>query len=93
MGNHGWWLCHIRFKIKKERFDNTLKKALNIPNNLKKRIIKKIIIIWKDKGEKLLRKNSVDKIAKNWKIYNNNKKQENKKDKLKKIISKLILKK
>ena len=80
-------------KIKKERFDNTLKKALNIPNNLKKRIIKKIIIIWKDKGEKLLRKNSVDKIAKNWKIYNNNKKQENKKDKLKKIISKLILKK
>ena len=80
-------------KIKKEGFDNTLKKALKIPDSLKRRILKKIIINWKDKTDKLAKKRSVEKIAKNWKIYLNNKKQKNKKELLKKILSNIILKK
>ena len=47
--------------MKKEGFDNTLKKVLKIPDSLKRRILKKIIINWKDKADKLAKKRSVEK--------------------------------
>ena len=45
----------------------------------------------RDKSDKLSKIRSVDKIIKNWKIYSKNKKENNKKDMLKKILSHLIL--
>ena len=80
-------------KIKKRGVDNVLKKAIGIPEVFKKRILKKALLNLKDKTEKLAKKRSVEKIRKNWKIYLNNKKQKNKQEILKKILSNLILKK
>ena len=80
-------------KIEKEAFDNVLKKIIKIPDSFKKRIIKKTILIFKDKANKLGKKRSVEKIFKNWKIFKNNQKDKNKKDLLKKILTHLILKK
>ena len=80
-------------KIKKRAFDNVLRKAITIPDNLKKRIIRKFIIILKDKTDKLGKKRGAEKIIKNWKIYLNNKKQKNRKKILRSVLEHLILRK
>ena len=76
-------------KIKKTAFDNKLKSALNIPDSLKTRILKKIIIIWKENADKIARNHGADKIIKNWRIYNLKKKKENRDQILKDIFIKL----
>ena len=80
-------------KIKKKGFNEVLKKAIKVPDLLKRRIIKKALSKWKNQAEKLGKKRSIEIITKNWEIYSNNKKQKNKKEILKKILSKIILKK
>jgi hypothetical protein len=79
-------------KIKKRGFDNVLRKAIKIPDSLKKRILKKYLSILKDKADKLGKKRSAEIIGKNWKIYLNNKKQKNKEELLKRLLSNLISK-
>ena len=76
-------------KIKKTAIDNKLKSALNIPDSLKTRILKKIIIIWKENADKIARNHGADKIIKNWRIYNLKKKKENRDQILKDIFIKL----
>ena len=80
-------------KIKKRAFDNVLRKAITIPDTLRKRIIKKFISILKDKTDKLGKKRGAEKIIKNWKIYLNRKKQKNKKKILRKVLAHLIKRK
>ena len=76
-------------KIKKTAFDNKLKSALNIPDSLKKRILKKIIIIWKENADKIVKNNGANKIIKNWRIYYLKKTIENRDQILKDIFIKL----
>ena len=64
-------------KIRKTAFDNKLKSALEIPDSLKKRIIKKVITIWNEKADKIKRNRGADLIIKNWRIYNLQKKKDN----------------
>ena len=76
-------------KIKKQAFDNTLKKALEVQPIFKNRIIKNSLLKLKDKTDKLAKKRAVEKINKNWKIYLKNKKEKNKAGLLKDILTKL----
>ena len=76
-------------KIRQTAFDNKLTRALNIPDSLKTRIIKKFILIWKDKADKVGRKHGAEKIIKNWRIYNLKKKKQNRDQILKDIFIKL----
>ena len=80
-------------KIKQRAVDNVLGKALQIPDTLRLRILKKFIHILKDKTDKLAKKRGADTIIKNWKIFLNNKKQKNKQEILRKILLGLVLKK
>ena len=64
-------------KIKKTAFDNKLRSTLEIPDSFKKRILKKIIIIIKENSDKIALNDGVDKIIKNWRIYNLEKRKEN----------------
>ena len=72
--------------------DNVLIKALQVPDEFKKRILRKSLKILKDKTDKLAKKHCADIIIKNWRIHSNNKKQENKKGSLEKILGNIILK-
>ena len=76
-------------KIKKIVFDNKLKSALEIPDSFKKRILKKLIIIWKENADKITRNNGADKIIKNLRIYNLKKRKEKSELILKVIFTKL----
>ena len=51
-------------KIKQRAVDNVLGKALQIPDTLRLRILKKFIHILKDKTDKLAKKRGADKIGK-----------------------------
>ena len=79
--------------IRNRAFDNVLRKAITIPDALKKRILKKSLSTLKDKTDKLAKKRSAEKIGKNWRIYLNNKKNKNREKLLKRLLSKLIKKK
>ena len=79
-------------KIKNERKDNTLKNVINNNEIFKKRILKKWLDTWKEKADKLGKKRAVEMINKNWKLYLNNKREKNKGQLLKKILSGIILK-
>ena len=80
-------------KIKQRETDNVLTKAIKIPDILRRRIIKKYIIIFKDNTDKLGKKRAVETIIKNWRIHKNNQRQQNKKEILEKILLSLVLKK
>ena len=86
-------LKNVFDRIKKTGSDNVLRKALDIQNDLKKRIIKKTLLNFKDKTNQLAKFRAVQKIIKNWKIYLNNNQEKNKIVLLKSIIRKLIEKK
>ena len=79
--------------IKKRETDNVLTKVVKIPDILRKRIIKKYIFIMKDNTDKVAKKRAVETLIKNWKIHLNNKRQQNKKEILEKILLGLVLKK
>ena len=79
-------------RIKKERKDNVLKDLLNLQDNFKSRLLKKWFDTWREKADKLGRKRAVEMIYKNWKIYLFNKREKNKGDILKKLLSGIILK-
>ena len=81
------------YNIKQTSFDNVLKKVVKIPDALRIRIIKKFLTIMKDKTDKLAKKRSVETIIKNWKIYLQNKRQQNKTEILTKILYTLVVKK
>ena len=76
-------------KIKKTAFDNKLKSALDIPDSFKKRILRKVILIWKENADKITKNKGADKIIKNWRIYNLKKKKENREEILKDIFANL----
>ena len=69
-----------------------LKKLIKIPDAFKKRILRKYLITLRDKTDKLAKKRSADTIIKNWRIYINKKKQQNKRGSLEKILGQVILK-
>ena len=73
-------------KIKQRAFDNILSNALNISDNLRNRILRKNLNIWKENADKLAKKRAAEK----WKIYL---KQKNKSQILRKILHNLVLQK
>ena len=79
-------------RIKNERKDNILKNVINNNDNFRTRILKKCLDTWKEKADKLGKKRAVEMINKNWKIYLINKREKNKGQLLKKILSGIILK-
>ena len=76
-------------KIKKIAFDNKLKSALEIHDSFKQRILKKLIIIWKENADKISRNNGADKIIKYWRIYNLKNRKEKREQSLNDIFTKL----
>ena len=76
-------------KIRKTAFDNKLKSALEIPDSLKSRILKKAILTWKENADKLARNRGANTIIRNWRIYNLKLKKENRDEILKDIFTKL----
>ena len=75
-------------KIKNTAFDNKLRGALEIPDNLRKRILKKIITVWKENSDKTARKHGAETIIKNWKIYIRRKKKDNRDQIMRELIRK-----
>ena len=80
-------------KIKTRAFNNKLKNVLKIPDQFKKRILKRVILKWNEHANKIGAKHSAEMLQKNMRIYLNKKKQENKKNILKHLLLKLIEKK
>ncbi len=76
-------------KIKKTAFDNKLKNALKVPDTFRKRILKKIIIIWKENTDKVARNQAANTIINNWRKYNLKIKKENRDEILRDIFIKL----
>ena len=77
-------------KIKQNAFNNKLKNALDVQDNFRERIIRKVIETWREKANKLARNSSVNIIIKNWRIYSKQKKQENREQILKNILLNLF---
>ena len=77
-------------KIKQTAFNNKLKSAINIQDNLKERILKKILDIWHEKANKLSRKLGAEIIIKNYRLYASLKKKENREQILKNILLNLL---
>jgi len=77
-------------KIKQNAFNNKLKNALDVQDNFRERIIRKVIETWKEKANKLARNSSVNIIIKNWRIYSKQKKKENREQILKNILLNLF---
>ena len=82
--------CLINFK--QQRKADILKNILDIKNNFKLRILKNCLDNWRDKSDKLVRKRAIEMICKNWKIFLQNKREKNKGELLKKILSGIFLK-
>ena len=80
-------------KIRQTAFNNKLKNALDVQDNFKERILRKVIDLWKQKANKLARNSSVNIIIKNWRIYSQLKRKENREDLLKNILINLLNKK
>jgi len=79
-------------KIKNTAFDNKLRGALEIPDNLRKRILKKIITVWKENSDKTARRHGAETIIKNWKIYIRRKKKDNRDQIMRELIIKIFTK-
>ena len=77
-------------KIKQTAFNNKLRNAINVQDNFKERIIKRIINIWKEKANKLSKKSAAEIIIKNWRLYSKQKRKENRETILKNILFKLL---
>jgi len=77
-------------KIKQTAFNNKLKSAINIQDNLKERILKKILDTWHEKANKLSRKLGAEIIIKNYRLYASLKKKENREQILKNILLNLL---
>ena len=77
-------------KIKQNAFNNKLKNALDVQDNFRERIIRKVIETWREKANKLARNSSVNIIIKNWRIYSKQKKKENREQILKNILLNLF---
>ena len=77
-------------RIKDNVKDNLLNKILIISNNLRNRILTKIISTWKNITDKKPRKQAAERIQKNYKNYINKKKKIKEKKELKNILKRLI---
>ena len=86
-------LKKIFSKIKSRAFNNKLKSALKIPKQFHNRILRRIILKWKEKANKISSKQSAETLQKNMRLYLNKKKQDNRKSVLKHLLLKLIQKK
>ena len=82
-------LKDIFSKIKSRAFNNKLKSALYIPGEFHSRILKKVILKWKENADKVSSKRGAELLQKNIRIHLHKKKQENKKNILKHILLKL----
>ena len=80
-------------KIKSRAFNNKLKSALKVPERFHKRILRRVLLKWNENANKLGNKFGAEMLQKNMRIYLNKKKQENKKNILKRLLLKLIEKK
>ena len=86
-------LKDIFFKIKKRAFNNKLKKTLKIPRKFINRVLKRVLLKWKENANKIASKHSAEMLQKNMRLHLYKKKQENKKNILKLLLLKLIEKK
>ena len=86
-------LKDIFFKIKKRAFNNKLKKTLKIPRKFRNRVLKRVLLKWKENANKIASKHSAEMLQKNMRLHLYKKKQENKKNILKHLLLKLIEKK
>ena len=82
-------LKEIFSKIKSRAFNNKLRSALSIPGDFHDRILKKVVLKWKENAGKLSSKRGAELLQKNIRIFLYKKKQENKKNILKHILLKL----
>ena len=82
-------LKDIFSKIKYRAFNNKLKSALNVPDEFHSRILKKVILKWKENASKITSKHGAEMLQKNVRIYLHKKKLENRKNILKHILLKL----
>ena len=76
--------------IKNTAFNNKLKSAINIQDNLKERILKKYLDIWREKADKLRKNYGVNIIIKNMRLYAKKKRKENREQILKNILLNLL---
>ena len=83
-------LKDIFFKIKKRAFNNKLKKTLKIPRKFRNRVLKRVLLKWKENANKIASKHSAEMLQKNMRLHLYKKKQENKKNILKHLLLKLI---
>ena len=67
-------------------FDNKLINNIDIRDNLKERILKKILDLWKVKADKLGKKYAAEIIIKNWRLYAKEKKKESREQILKNLL-------
>ena len=86
-------LKDIFSKIKNRAFNNKLKKVLKIPCKFKNRILKRVLLKWRENANKIASKHSAEMLQKNMRLHLFKKKQENKKNILKHLLLKLIEKK
>ena len=77
-------------KIKEDGKRNVLSNVVNNNEIFKSRLLKKWLETWREKTNKLGKKRAVEMINKNWRIYYNNKREKNKGQILKKILSGII---
>ena len=82
-------LKDIFSKIKSRAFNNKLKSALSVPDEFRSRILKKIVLKWKENAGKVTSKRGAELLQRNIRILLHKKKQENKKNILKHILLKL----
>ena len=82
-------LKEIFSKIKTRAFNNKLRSVLSIPGDFHDRILKKVVLKWKENAGKLSSKRGAELLQKNIRIFLYKKKQENKKNILKHILLKL----
>lgn len=64
---------------------------IKIPDDFKRRLLKKYLFLLKDKTDKLAKIKCVNRIIKNWRYYREQQKQRNKRDSLQNILGHVIL--
>ena len=77
-------------RIKDNVKDNLLNQILIISNNLRNRILTKIISTWKNITDKKPRKQAAERIQKNYKNYINKRKKNKREERMKNILKRLI---
>ena len=77
-------------KIKQKAFNKKLMNALNVQDNFRERLLKRVLELWKEKANKLSRKSAAEKIIKNWRLYAKQKKKENREQILRNILLNLF---